>query len=82
MSDADFVASYGQGERNFGFITVDKLKEQATDNAIRECVYQTISLRDGMEVRLRLLQDIRVGDVLVARNTILTGAASVAGERL
>ena len=51
-------------------------------NTIRACVHADQTLVDGQGVRLRLLERMRVGSTILPRNTLLTGTASLHGERL
>lgn len=81
MSDDDFLEQYSK-PRNMGFITAAG-KEAITDkNSIRACVYQTVTLSDGKELQLRLLEPMKAGHILIPRNTVLTGSAKISGERL
>lgn len=81
MTDDEFLEQYSK-PRNMGFITAAG-KEAITDkNSIRACVYQTVTLSDGKELQLRLLEPMKAGHILIPRNTVLTGSAKISGERL
>lgn len=81
MSNDDFMEQYGK-PRNLGFITAAGNEAITEKNAIRACVYQTVTLSDGKELQLRLLEPMRAGNMLIPANTVLTGSAKIGGERL
>lgn len=68
--------------RNSGFITVAGSEQQRDRNSIRACVYQTVTVTDGGEVALRLLDAMLVGNYLVPQNSIIKGVSRINGERL
>lgn len=81
MSDAEFVAGYTQ-ERNYGFNTAVGTARTGSRNTISACVHSDQTITDGQSVRLRLLEAMRVSDMVIPRNTVIVGAARVQGERL
>ena len=81
MSNDDFIEQY-EKPRNMGFITAAGNETVTEKNAIRACVYQTVTLSDGKELQLRLLESMRAGNMLIPANTVLTGSAKIGGERL
>ena len=81
MSNDDFLEQYSK-PRNMGFITAAGNEAVTEKNAIRACVYQTVTLSDGKELQLRLLEPMRAGNILIPANTVLTGSARIGGERL
>ncbi|MGE4347715.1 MAG: conjugative transposon protein TraM [Flavobacteriaceae bacterium] len=81
LSNDEFVEQYNQ-PRNMGFVTAAG-KEAITDkNSIKACVYQTVTISNGKELQLRLLEPMKAGNILIPRNTVLTGSAKISGERL
>ena len=46
------------------------------------CIHQDQTLTDGQTVKLRLLEPLQAGNVLVAKNTVVSGTVKVQGERL
>lgn len=68
--------------RNLGFITATESEKQRDRNSIRACVYRTVTVTDGKEVSLRLLDAMLAGDYIVPRNTVVTGVCRLNGERL
>jgi conjugative transposon TraM protein len=81
MSNDEFISAYSQ-PRNMGFITAAGNEGVQDKNSIRACVYQTITLTNGKEVQIRLLEPMRAGNILIPANTIVTGACRIRGERM
>ncbi len=81
MSSADIVQAFSQ-PRNFGFFTATNEAKAEAKNTIAACVHNNQTVVDGQSVRLRLLEPMRAGNVLIPRNTIVTGMAKIQGERL
>ena len=85
ISDSAFIQSLG-GKRNLGFNTVETNKV-IQRNTIRACVNTDQILLFGentgsQKVQLRLLENIRVGDLVIPRNSLVTGIAKLSAERL
>ena len=55
---------------------------QVARNTIRACVHGDQTVVSGQNVRLRLLEAMRVGRLVLPRNTLLTGEGRIQGERL
>ena len=81
MSDADFVNVYSK-PRNLGFNTVQTAEESISKNTIKVSVYRTVTLTDGKEVQLRLLEPMMAGKQYIPSGTIVTGTAKIGGERM
>lgn len=81
MSDADFIAEYSK-PRNYGFNTAVGSGYSMGKNTIRACVHQDQTLMDGQTVKLRLLEPLQAGNIVVPKNTLVSGSAKVQGERL
>jgi len=81
IENDEFLEQYGK-PRNMGFITASGNEAVTDKNSIRASVYQTITLSNGKELQLRLLEPMRAGNMLIPANTILTGSAKIGGERL
>ena len=77
----DFIAEYSV-ERNMAFNTAVGIVSALDKNTISACIYGNQTVTDGQKVQLRLLEQMRVGEVIVPANTVLTGSAKIAGERL
>ena len=81
MSDDEFIESYSQ-PRNRSFFTAAGNEGVKDKNSIRACVNQTVTLTNGKEVQIRLLEPMQAGDILIPANTLVTGACRITGERL
>ena len=81
MSDAEFIRAYSQ-PRNYGFNTAVGTGYAMGRNTIAACIHQDQTLTDGQAVKLRLLEPMQAGDIIVPKNTLVAGTAKVQGERL
>ena len=81
MSDADFIRAYSQ-PRNYGFNTAVGTGYAMGKNTIAACIHQDQTLVDGQAVKLRLLEPMQAGNIVVPKNTLVAGTAKVQGERL
>ena len=82
MSDSMMIARMAQSVGS-GFNTaVGAAPMQNTRNTIKACVHGDQTITSGQSVRLRLLEDMRVGRYVLPRNTLITGEGSIKGERL
>ncbi|MDD3062951.1 MAG: conjugative transposon protein TraM [Massilibacteroides sp.] len=81
MPDSVFLEEFAK-PRNWGFNTVAENEEVKEKNSIRACVYQTVTITDGQEVGLRLLEPMMAGNNLIPANTVITGSARITGERM
>lgn len=81
MSDAEFMERYSR-PHNMGFHTVSNHTDTADRNSIRACIYRTVTVSDGKEAEIRLLEPVEVGDTYIPANTVLTATARMGGERM
>ena len=81
MSDADFIRAYSQ-PRNYGFNTAVGTGYAMGRNTVAACIHQDQTLTDGQAVKLRLLEPMQAGSIVVPKNTLVAGTAKVQGERL
>ena len=82
VSDSMMIARMAQSVGG-GFNTaVGAAPTQNTRNTIKACVHGDQTIISGQSVRLRLLEDMRVGKYVLPRNTLITGEGSIKGERL
>ena len=81
MSDADFIRAYSQ-PRNYGFNTAVGTGYAIGRNTVAACIHQDQTLTDGQAVKLRLLEPMQAGNIVVPKNTLVAGTAKVQGERL
>ena len=81
ISNSEFIAEYGK-PRNYGFNTAVGSSYSMGKNTIRACVHNDQTLMDGQTVKLRLLEPLQAGNVIVPKNSLVSGSAKVQGERL
>lgn len=81
ISDADFIRAYSQ-PRNYGFNTAVGTGYAMGKNTVAACIHQDQTLTDGQAVKLRLLEPMQAGNIVVPKNTLVAGTAKVQGERL
>ncbi len=81
MDNDEFLEQYSK-PRNMGFITAAGDEAITDKNSIRASVYRTVTISNGKELQLRLLEPMRAGRILIPANTVLTGSAKIGGERL
>ena len=81
QSNEEFMADYSV-ERNMAFNTAVGIVSALDKNTISACVYGNQTVTDGQKVRLRLLEQMRVGDIVIPVNAVVTGSARITGERL
>jgi len=75
-------AEYDTNVHNSGFRTLAGNEDLTGKNSIRACINQTVTLTNGKELQLRLLEPIQVGDLLIPANTLITGPCRIGAERL
>ena len=81
LSDTAFIkALVESGGR--GFNTAVGSESVITANTISACIHENRTVIDGESVRIRLLEAMRVGKYIIPKNSLVTGHAKVAGERL
>lgn len=81
MSDAEFMRAYSQ-PRNYGFNTAVGSGYAMGKNTIRACIHQDQMIMDGQTVKLRLLEPLQAGSLVIPQNTLVSGTGKVQGERL
>lgn len=81
MSNSEFITEYSK-PRNYGFNTAVGSSYSMGKNTIRACVHNDQTLTDGQTVKLRLLEPLQAGNVIVPKNSLVSGSAKVQGERL
>ena len=81
MSNSEFITEYGK-PRNYGFNTAEGGGYSMGKNTIQACVHNDQTLMDGQTVKLRLLEPLQAGNVIVPKNSLVSGSAKVQGERL
>lgn len=81
MSDAEFMRAYSQ-PRNYGFNTAVGSGYAMGKNTIRACIHQDQTIMNGQTVKLRLLEPLQAGNLVIPQNTLVSGTGKVQGERL
>jgi conjugative transposon TraM protein len=81
MSNADFIEAFGQ-PRNMGFVTATAGTTTGIKNTISACIHDNQTIMGGQSVRMRLLEPLRAGKMVIPRNTVMSGTAKIQGERL
>lgn len=81
MGDQEFIDAWSQ-PRNMGFLTATGSENTGRKNSIRACVYQTVTLVSGSELKMRLLEPMQAGSIYIPENTVITGACRISGERM
>ena len=81
LSDAEFMRQYSQ-PRNYGFNTAVGSGYALGKNTIRACIHEDQTVMDGQTVRLRLLEPLQAGNLVIPQNTLVSGTGKVQGERL
>jgi conjugative transposon TraM protein len=80
ISNAEFINMYSK-PRNMGFRTVTDNANQGMKNTFSACIHSDQTIMDGQNVRLRLLEAMQVGNIVIPQNTAVTGVAKIQGER-
>lgn len=81
MSDAEFMRMYSQ-PRNYGFNTAVGSGYALGKNTIRACIHGDQTVMDGQTVKLRLLEPLQAGNLVIPQNTLVSGTGKVQGERM
>jgi conjugative transposon TraM protein len=81
MSTEAFMEAFAQ-PRNMGFLTATAPTMTLPRNTISAVIYADQTVMDGNNVRLRLTEPMRAGDMTIPINSILSGVARIQGERL
>lgn len=82
VSDSVMIARLSQSVGGGFHTAVGEAPQQTARNTIKACVHGDQTITSGQSVRLRLLEDMRVGKYVLPRNTLITGEGSIKGERL
>lgn len=81
VSDSAFIGRYAR-PFNTGFYTADQNTEESTPNTLRACIHNDQVIVSGQNVSLRLLEAAKAGGIIIPANEIITGIATIRGERL
>jgi conjugative transposon TraM protein len=81
VPDSVFIKEYAK-PRNLGFHTVAGEVMESEKNTINACISKTVTITNGQEVQVRLLEPIHAGKILIPENTLVSGSARISGERM
>lgn len=81
IPNAEFIAGFNQ-PRNLRFNTMDAAVGVNEKNTISAVIHDDQTLISGQSVRLRLTEAMIAGTTVIPANSLLTGTASLQGERL
>lgn len=81
ISDEAFIESYSK-PRNSTFHTAITASQSSVKNTILACIHEDQNVMDGQNVKLRLLEPLQAGSIIIPKNTLLTGMARIQRERL
>lgn len=69
-------------EHNLGFNTSVGESKAVVKNTIKACVHVDQTIIDGHTIRLRLLESLKAGSIIIPENSIISGKTFLVGERL
>lgn len=81
ISDSLFLLEYSQ-PRNSTFNTPTQSIQSVHKNTILASIHENQTVMDGQNVRLRLLEPLQADQIVIPKNTLITGIASIQQERL
>ncbi len=81
ISDEAFIEAYSK-PRNSTFHTAIIASQSSVKNTILACIHEDQNVMDGQNVKLRLLEPLQAGPIIIPKNTLLTGMARIQRERL
>lgn len=81
ISDSLFLLEYSQ-PRNSTFNTPTESIQSVHKNTILASIHKNQTVMDGQNVRLRLLEPLQADQIVIPKNTLITGIASIQQERL
>ena len=81
VSDSTFIGRYAQPV-NTGFFTAGQNTVESSPNTVKACIHNDQVIVSGQNVKIRLLEPVKVGGVIIPENEMITGIAVIQGERL
>ena len=82
VPDSVFMAEQLQERNRYFFSGTNNINEGLDKNTLKVSVHETITIKDGEAVRLRLLETARVANLHLPKNKLLTAIAKIQGNRL
>jgi conjugative transposon TraM protein len=81
VEDSVFLNRYAQSV-NTGFYTAGENYVKVSSNTVKACIHDDQVIVSGQNVKMRLLEPVKAGGIIVPENEMVTGIATVQGERL
>lgn len=82
VSDSAMIARLSQSACSGFHTAVGEAPKQTARNTIKASVHGDQTITNGQSVRLRLLEAMRVGGMVLPKNTLITGNGRIQGDRL
>ncbi len=82
VSDSAMIARLSQSAGSGFHTAVGEAPKQTARNTIKACVHGNQTITNGQSIRLRLLEAMRVGGMVLPKNTLITGNGRIQGDRL
>ncbi len=82
VRDSAMIARLSQSAGSGFHTAVGEALKQTARNTIKACVHGDQTITNGQSVRLRLLEAMRVGGMVLPKNTLITGDGRIQGDRL
>ncbi|SHJ85663.1 Bacteroides conjugative transposon TraM protein [Tangfeifania diversioriginum] len=81
VEDSVFLNRYSQPV-NTGFYTAGGNLVKVSPNTVKACIHNDQVIVSGQNVKIRLLEPVKAGGIIVPVNEMVTGIAVIQGERL
>ncbi|MBW8327325.1 MAG: conjugative transposon protein TraM [Prolixibacteraceae bacterium] len=83
VSDTVFLYRYIQSAaKDFYTVGAEKNNNEIGTNTVKACVHNDQVVVSGQSVKLRLLEPVKAGGIIMPENQTITGIATIQGERL
>lgn len=82
MEDSVFVKEYALKKRHLGFVSIGNAKGQIQRNTLKVVVDRTTTLTEGQYLTLRLVEDARIHNAVLPRQSRLLAQARIEGNRM
>ena len=81
VSDSVFIGRYAHPV-NTGFYTAGQYTMESSPNTVKACIHNDQVIVSGQNVKIRLLEPVKAGVIIIPANEMVTGIAVIRGERL
>lgn len=83
VSDTVFLDRYiRSAAKDFYTVGAEKNYNEIGRNTVKACVHNDQVVVFGQSVKLRLLEPVKAGGIIIPKNQMITGIATIQGERL